>query len=127
MKSSFKVIYGILSGLVLWAFAITFFGLATWLLIADKTASAATSAGFGTIILFLANLDRIESFKGFGLEAKTRDLRNAISEADSAMERLEEIRADVTSLSEVVDTMHSHLDETKTMAKRARAMAAMNQ
>lgn len=103
------------------------FCLAIWLLIADKTASAATSAGFGTIILFLANLDRIESFKGFGLEATTRDLREAITDAHNTLERIEEMKGGVATLNEAVNTLHAQLDETKTMAHRAKAMAFMSQ
>lgn len=96
-----------LAALILWLLAVAFFCLAMWLLIEDKTSSAATSAGFGTIILFLANLDRIESFKGFGLEAKTRDLREAITDAQSTLARLEEMKGDVASLNDAVNTLSS--------------------
>ncbi|NVD74558.1 hypothetical protein D0T25_30115 [Duganella sp. BJB488] len=72
-------------------------------------------------------MDRIESFKGFGLEAKTRDLREAIDDAESTLARLEKMSDEVTSLAEAVSTVHDQLDETRTLAKRAQAMAFMVQ
>jgi Tfp pilus assembly protein PilO len=126
MKNWMKIATPILSGLILWLLAVTFFCVAIWLLIADKTASAGTSAGFGTIILFLANLDRIESFKGFGLEAKTRDLREAITDAQSTLARLEEMKGNVASLNEAVATLRAQLDETNTMAERAEILAHLS-
>ncbi|NVD74559.1 hypothetical protein HUX88_29165 [Duganella sp. BJB1802] len=46
MKNWIKVAAPILTGAILWLLALAFFSLAIWLLIADKTASAGTSAGF---------------------------------------------------------------------------------
>lgn len=76
---------------VVWLFAVAFLLIGAWLAIIDKTASAATSAGFGMILLFLANLDRIEYFKGFGLEAKTRELDKKINEANHVLDELKRL------------------------------------
>lgn len=54
-------------------------------------ASAATSLTAGLVLLFAATIDRFESLKGLGIEAKTRQLDQKISEADEALGRLREL------------------------------------
>ncbi|CAE6814036.1 hypothetical protein R69746_05750 [Paraburkholderia aspalathi] len=49
-------------------------------------AGAATSLTAGLVLLFAATIDRFESLKGLGIEAKTRQLDQKISEADEALE-----------------------------------------
>lgn len=112
--------------LLLWGATAAFFGVAIWLFVADKTTSGVASAGVGAIILFMANLDRIETFKGFGLEAKTRDLRQAIEDAESTMARLEAMAEQIKSQSDSIVAIQHLLDETKSMAERAHTFAVIN-
>lgn len=50
--------------------------------------AAATSIVLGALLFLVANADRFEQFKAFGLEAKTRKLDEKIDEADKALDRL---------------------------------------
>ncbi|MFL9996117.1 hypothetical protein PQR34_29970 [Paraburkholderia sediminicola] len=59
--------------------------------IETHVASAATSLTAGLVLLFAATINRFESLKGLGIEAKTRQLDQKISEADEALERLREL------------------------------------
>ncbi len=54
-------------------------------------AVSTTSLTAGLILLFAATVDRFESLKGLGIEAKTRQLDKKISEADEALQRLREL------------------------------------
>jgi hypothetical protein len=54
-------------------------------------ASTATSLTAGLVLLFAATIDRFESLKGLGIEAKTRQLDQKISEAGEAIDRLREL------------------------------------
>ena len=57
---------------------------------------AATSLTAGLVLLFAATIDRFESLKGLGIEAKTRKLDSKIQQADEALDRLREF-AELTS------------------------------
>jgi hypothetical protein len=59
-------------------------------------ATAATSLTAGLVLLFAATIDRFESLKGLGVEAKTRQLDRKIEQADEALKRLREV-AELTS------------------------------
>lgn len=115
-----------LSKIVFSVTALVFFGVTLWLLVADKAASGSVAAGVGAIVLCLANLDRIESIKGFGMEAKTRDLRQAIEEAEGTIAKLEAMSVQLKAQADSIEAMQSQLDETKTTAQRAKAIAFMN-
>lgn len=52
---------------------------------------AATSLTAGLVLLFAATIDRFESLKGLGVEAKTRQLDQKIEQADEALRRLKEL------------------------------------
>lgn len=52
---------------------------------------AATSLTAGLILLFAATIDRFESLKGLGVEAKTRQLDKKLVEADDALKRIKEL------------------------------------
>lgn len=57
----------------------------------ENTSLAATSLTAALILLFAATIDRFESLKGLGIEAKTRQLDQKITQADDALQRLREI------------------------------------
>lgn len=83
-----------LYGLTNWA--LFFAGMAnlfvgTWAAIHESVGIAATSLTAGLVLLFAATIDRFESLKGLGIEAKTRQLNSKISEADEALRRLREM------------------------------------
>lgn len=54
----------------------------------SNVAGAATSLTAGLLLVFAATIDRFESLKGLGIEAKTRQLDEKIGEADDALRRL---------------------------------------
>jgi hypothetical protein len=56
-----------------------------------NVAVAGTSLTAGLILLFAATIDRFESLKGMGVEAKTRQLDKKIEEAGAALEDLREL------------------------------------
>lgn len=85
-----KILYGVTN----WALFVS--GLAN--LVAGTLAAfsssptiAATSLTAGLVLLFAATIDRFESFKGLGIEAKTRQLDQKINQADDALKRLREM------------------------------------
>jgi ABC-type multidrug transport system fused ATPase/permease subunit len=121
-----KTVGNLATQLILWGLAIVLFAVAIWLFLADKMASGSASAGFGAIILFIANLNQIETFKGFGIEAKTRDLRQAIEDAESTMAKLNAMADQIESQSNSIMVLQNMLDETKCMAERAHAFAVIN-
>lgn len=63
----------------------------TWSAFNSQTAIAATSLTAGLVLLFAATIDRFESLKGLGVEAKTRQLDQKIEQADEALKRLREL------------------------------------
>jgi hypothetical protein len=63
----------------------------TWSAWKGEVAIAATSLTAGLILLFAATIDRFESLKGWGIEAKTRQLDQKIGQADEALRKLREV------------------------------------
>lgn len=61
----------------------------------DSTTVAATSLTAGLVLLFAATIDRFESLKGLGVEAKTRKLDRKIKQADDALRKLRQL-AEIT-------------------------------
>lgn len=57
----------------------------------DNPAMAATCMGTGLVLLFAATIDRFESLKGLGMEAKTRKLDATINRAELALTQLKEL------------------------------------
>lgn len=57
----------------------------------DSAAIAATSLAAGLVLLFASTIDRFESLKGLGIEAKTKQLDQKIIQADEALRRLREM------------------------------------
>lgn len=77
-----------LKSLVLWCGGTALYVIGVWLAVAEKNIPSLSCLGFGSILLFFANLDRIEFFKGFGLEAKTRKLEAQIKDTDELLGHL---------------------------------------
>lgn len=63
----------------------------TWFAAHADTAIAATSLTAGLVLLFAATIDRFESLKGLGVEAKTRKLDEKIEQADEALRKLRQL------------------------------------
>lgn len=57
----------------------------------SSPAIAATSLTAALVLLFAATIDRFESLKGLGVEAKTRQLDQKITQANEAMQKLKEM------------------------------------
>jgi hypothetical protein len=66
-------------------------GVGTWSAAQGDAAIAATSLTAGLVLLFAATIDRFESLKGLGIEAKTRKLDEKIEQADEALRRLRQL------------------------------------
>lgn len=83
-----------LFGIANWALLL--FGLAnlcigTLAALNESATLAATSLTAGLVLLFAGTIDRFESFKGLGVEAKTRQLDEKLTQADEALRRLKEM------------------------------------
>lgn len=63
----------------------------SWFAAHADTAIAATSLTAGLVLLFAATIDRFESLKGLGIEAKTRKLDEKIEQADEALRKLRQL------------------------------------
>jgi regulator of replication initiation timing len=92
------------------------------LALSDKTASSATSSGFAIILLFIANIDRFASFKGFGVEAITRELDDKIAEAAQVKTRLEEVITKNSKLTEEVESLSVKLATISKMVEEAQKL-----
>lgn len=93
-EQSLSVSRRILYGITNWALLLA--GLAnlaagTLAAFSASPAVAATSLAAGLVLLLAATVDRFESFKGLGIEAKTRQLDEKINQADEALKRLREM------------------------------------
>lgn len=73
---------------ILFVAGIVNLGVGTWFAAQGDAAIAATSLTAGLVLLFAATIDRFESLKGLGIEAKTRKLNEKIEQADEALYRL---------------------------------------
>jgi hypothetical protein len=85
-----RVLYG-LTNWGLFAAGIVNLGIGTLSAIREQPSIAATSLTAGLVLLFAATIDRFESVKGLGIEAKTRRLDEKIEQADQAIQRLREL------------------------------------
>lgn len=63
----------------------------SWYAAHADTTIAATSLTAGLVLLFAATIDRFESLKGLGVEAKTRKLDEKIEQADEALHKIREL------------------------------------
>jgi hypothetical protein len=55
------------------------------------TALTGVTLGAGALLLLGATVDRFESLKGLGIEAKTRQIDNKLAQADDALDRIREL------------------------------------
>ncbi len=85
-----KALYGITNWALLCA-GLANLLIGSWAAFNDSAAVAATSLTAGLVLLFAATIDRFESLKGLGIEAKTKQLDNKIVQADEALRRLREM------------------------------------
>lgn len=84
-----------------WLYGLTNWGLlicgmanlvvGTWYAAHAESTIAATSLTAGLVLLLAATIDRFESLKGLGMEAKTRALDEKIEQADEALRKIKEL------------------------------------
>ena len=85
-----RMLYGITNWALL-AAGLANLAVGTWSAFNASAAIAATSLTAGLVLLFAATIDRFESLKGLGIEAKTKQLDSKIVQADEALRRLREM------------------------------------
>lgn len=85
-----RLLYGVTNWGLFAAGAVNL-AVGTWSAVNGQVAIAATSLTAGLVLLFAATIDRFESLKGLGVEAKTRQLDQKIEQADDALRRLREL------------------------------------
>jgi hypothetical protein len=90
LSLSRRVLYG-LTNWALLAAGLANLAVGTLAALNDSAAIAATSLAAGLVLLFAATIDRFESLKGLGIEAKTKQLDQKIVQADDALRRLREM------------------------------------
>ena len=69
-------------------FAIAAFGAGAWMLVVDRVAAGSAFFVFGALLFFLTNVDRFESFKAGGIEAKMREVKSKVAEAEVLSEQI---------------------------------------
>ncbi|HMV54451.1 MAG TPA: hypothetical protein PLX20_15060 [Rhodocyclaceae bacterium] len=90
LPRSRRALYGITDWALLFA-GLANLAVGTFSALNDSAAIAATSLTAGLVLLFAATIDRFESLKGLGIEAKTKQLDQKINQADDALRRLREM------------------------------------
>ncbi|WP_447775612.1 hypothetical protein [Variovorax boronicumulans] len=81
--------------IVLMAVGLLCLGYGAYYVAQKELALAVTALGAGLVLLFASTIDRFESVKGLGMEAKTRKLDATIDKAEVAIDQLKEL-AEVT-------------------------------
>ncbi|WQI22642.1 hypothetical protein U2S91_08395 [Stenotrophomonas maltophilia] len=56
-----------------------------------QAAAATTFFGAGLVLLFASTIDRFETLKGFGIEAKQRELTKTLSEVNTVLEEVQQL------------------------------------
>lgn len=92
-----RLLYGLTNWGLFCAGAVNL-AVGTWSALNGQVAIAATSLTAGLVLLFAGTIDRFESLKGLGVEAKTRQLDQKIEQADDALKKLKEL-AELTGAS----------------------------
>jgi hypothetical protein len=85
-----RALYGITNWALLGA-GLANLAVGTLAALNNSAAIAATSLTAGLVLLFAATIDRFESLKGLGVEAKTKQLDQKIVQTDEALRRLREM------------------------------------
>lgn len=83
---------------ILAAAGVVCLGAGTVYMVLGNVGPASAGVAAGLILLLAATVDRFEQLKGLGIEAKTRELRRTIDEADEVVARMKRL-AEVTSRS----------------------------
>lgn len=79
-------------------FAVVGIGDGFYLLWQNQTANASLAFTIGILLLLFSQFERFESVKGFGIEAKVRQLDNKIREADQINATLKSLTASLAQL-----------------------------
>ncbi len=80
--------------LVNWALAMggtTLVAIGIWRFVQGDVAGGSAAATLGLFFMLSATIDRFEFLKGFGIEAKLHELKDAIEEADETLERIRKL------------------------------------
>lgn len=85
-----KILYGLTNWALLLA-GLANLGIGTWAAFQADAVVAGTSLTAGLVLLFAATIDRFESLKGLGIEAKTKQLDQKINQADVALRGLRDM------------------------------------
>lgn len=85
-----RILYG-LTNWGLFSAGLANLAIGAWAAINVMATVAATSLTAGLVLLFASTIDRFESLKGLGVEAKTRRLDQKIDQADDALRSLREM------------------------------------
>lgn len=80
-----------LTNWLLFVFGAANLAVGTWAAANDRVPMAGTTLTAGLVLLLAATIDRFESVKGLGVEAKTRQLDRKIEQADEALRRIREL------------------------------------
>jgi hypothetical protein len=65
-----------------------------------------TTAGIGLAILFMINIDKLEYFRGLGIETKMKNLDNLIEEGNETIEKLKEVAVGISE--PIIDQLAFH-------------------
>lgn len=101
-----------------------FFITAILFFIFDKIPAGLSCLTLGLLLWLMANIWQLESFKGLGIEAKIRDLRDATDAADSTLIDLANLRQELSVLSDRLD--NQSIDASKKIDEFDKKIAEMN-
>lgn len=91
MKNMLTTLHRGIVGIALTGAGLAALALGSISLYRENTGSAIGGLGAGLVLLFAATIDRFESIKGLGMEAKTRQLDATIDRAEIALAQLREL------------------------------------
>ena len=112
---------------LLWIAAFSLIALGAWLAFGDKVSASATCFTVAILLLLIAHIDQLESFKGFGIEAKTRELKETLSQAGAMNDQIKTLTENLQSHKTEADKINAELRGTlarvKDDADRAKRIA----
>lgn len=115
----FLTLQRVLIGVSFTGMGLLLLGYGVKFLVLENLGSAFSCFGAGVAMLFAALIDRFESLKAFGVEAKTRDLRRIIDEAQVTIEQFGEVtRTLCTPIARLYCGPGTH-DSDPTLAEKA--------
>lgn len=80
-----------LASAVLWILGISSVTAGIILGIEEHASASATLFAGGALLLLFANMAKLESFKGLGIEAKTREIKESLAHADEILLNLRDV------------------------------------